>query len=29
MQYKNSYNKEKEHEYVLTPENYKNEKNNL
>ena len=29
MQYKNSQNKEKEHEYVLTPEKYKNEKNNL
>ena len=29
MQYKNSQNKEKEHEYVLSSEKYKNEKNNL
>ena len=29
MQYKNSQIKEKEYEYILTPEKYKNEKNNL
>ncbi len=29
MQYKNSQNKEKEQEYVLTSKKYKNEKNNL